>query len=144
MRKLHIPFFILAIVVPLTISSFAWAETKTPTPGALARLVCQALEDKCIGNCGSGPDFNSCHDKCVLKSVSCLYPAVVGGGGAVKTGKPVQAPPPPKGGKTPPRHHKPVNAAPIINGKPVQAPPGTGETHPILEKGSGGGGGKLK
>jgi hypothetical protein len=132
MRKLHIPFLFLVIAIPLINVTPSWAEKNTPnrTSGALSRLVCGALQDKCNAKCDlnlfPGPAMDACKADCIFKHNNCLYPSVVRGG-AVKTGKPVQALPSKGSNPT-----NPTNAAPINSVKPDQPLP------------RGGGGGKLK
>jgi len=141
MKKCFLLIPVLAVFCFAACEADAATYTVSQNSGLLTRMCGQYIQGCvwCSNSSGRCYRVTGCSNgTCTIESF--ITPKGGVKSGTVKSGKPVQAPPPPKGGKTPPRHHMPVNAAPITNGKPVQKSPGTGTTQPILEKGSGGNG----
>ena len=90
-RKLHIPFLILAFAIPMAISTPSWAEINNGGgPGKKPIDTCEANYEGCIRRCekwyGTAAQINGCEERtCFPQKVRCINaPAVA------KPGKPVK------------------------------------------------------
>ena len=157
MKRLGIALSVFVSAAAVTIATPARSERPTPPSqipaSPLVKLVCGSALNDCYEECKTEWTFvhQACYDGCERQYAECVQkwstPDIRRNGTITKKPLPARPPkgkggtkPPPKGGKTPPKHHRPITAAPIVNGKPVQKSPGTGTTQPILEKGSSSGG----